>query len=195
MIIQALLQIKRKEAMALQIYQYYPCRELDWMLLNWMTRMERDEELNKTISVGNGTPSMFLQFFQNRRLYFTADDFGNLTRACWIEACMDSVFIGYYIHPDARRDEKNKVFFLYDILDEIFKLGVPVVVGFIQERPSTKETKQFVFLHERLGYTYRGFVPKFFNGEDCHIVAMTEDDWAKGNEWKRRWEQERKPGG
>lgn len=177
--------------MSLNIYQYYPCKELDWMLLGWMNRMQADGELEKTISVNNGTPSLFLQFFQNRRLFFTTDDFGNLTRACWLEQCMGSVFIGYYIHPDARRDQLNKVFFLYDILELIFSHGVPVVVGFIQERATTKETGKFIFLHERLGYKYRGFVPQFFDGKNCHIVAFTKEDWDVGNGWKTRWQSAR----
>jgi len=174
-----------------EIYEYYACKELDWILLNWMSRMEADGELTKTLSVGNGTPTYMLQFFQNRRLFFTTDEFGNLTRACWIEPCMGSVFIGFYIHPNVRADQKGKVFFLYDMINAIFNQGVPVIAGFIQERPTSEETSKFIKLHERLGYRYRGFVPHFFDGRDCHIVAITKENWEQGTEWKRRWEKAR----
>lgn len=174
----------------LAIYEYYPCPELDYMLLGWLQRMAADGELDKTISCGNGTPSEFLMFFRHRRLFFTVDEFNNLSRACWVESCMGSVFIGYYIHPNARTDQANKVYFLYDIIDAIFRHGdtVPVIVGFIQQRPTQHETEKFIQTHVRLGYTYRGYMPKFFDGKDCHIVAITREDWeGLNNEWKRRW--------
>lgn len=177
----------------LSIYEYYPEPQLDWMLLGWLNRMGSDGELSKTLSLGNGAPSTFLQFFQQRRLFFTVDAFNNLTRACWIEPCMGSIFLSYYIHPDVRADQKEKVGFLFDMISAIFESGVPVVVGFIQERDNRDETDQFIELHKRLGYTYRGSVPHFFDGKDCHIVAITSEDWrTKPNEWKTRWQQWRR---
>ena len=179
----------------LEIYEYFPCPEMDWMLLGWMNRMKSDGELSKTINCGDGTPSEFLAFFRPRRLFVTVDEFNNLTRACWIEMCMGSVFLGYYISPAARADHKNKVFFLYDIIGAVFSSAehnVPVVAGFIQQRPTPEETNKFIALHVRLGYTYRGFIPKFFDGKDCHIVAMTREDWeGMDSEWKRSWMADR----
>lgn len=181
-----------KENMMLEIYQYDTSPAADWMLLQWMERMRRDGELDHTLSCGNGTPSRFLAFFQSRRLFFTVDDFGNLTRACWIEPCMGSVFLSYYVSPDVRADQKEKVFFLFDIVNEIFNMGVPVIVGLIQERDDPKDTQRFVDLHERLGYSYAGVLDGFFDGKDCHLVQYKRSVWESwDNGWQKRWRADR----
>lgn len=178
----------------LEIYEYFPSREMDWILLGWLTRMQTDGELEKTLSVNQGTPSLFLQFFQHRRLFVTLDEFNNISRACWLEPCMGSVFLAYYIHPNFRSDQKEKVFFLYDIINQVFEYGANSIVGFIQQRPTSEETDKFIDLHVQLGYDYRGFLTRFFDGKDCHLVEMTAEKWRQGGRWKERWSIDRQSG-
>lgn len=177
--------------MARQIYQYVPCAEMDWVLLQWLDRMRNDRELNKVFSQGAHAPSSFLAMMQApRQLFFQLDGLGNLKYACWLEPCMGNVFLGYYAQP-AYRKNREGVHFLFDVFEYVFNAGVGTIAGFIQERKTPEETQAFIKLHEKMGYTYRGFIPLMFDGKDCHVVALTAEDWAKPNKMKERWKRER----
>jgi len=177
------------------VYQYTPCKDHDYALLQWLERMRHDGELDKVIAQNSQAPSAFLQMFsQPRQLYFKLDEMGNIALAVWIEPCMGSAFLGYYAQP-AYRKNREVVHFMFDMLDSIFNYGLPMVCGFVQERPTPKETAAFIKLHEKMGYTYRGFIPKFFDGTDCHIVALTAEDWkSMETPIKRRWIKHRLEG-
>jgi hypothetical protein len=173
-----------------QIYQYVPGKETDYLLLQWLENMRHSGELSKTISSNYQHPTAFLQFFQQPRLlYFKLDSLDNISHTVWLEPCMGSYFLGYWVHPAARGRLKEKVDMLYMVIDLVFQADVSTIAGFIQERPTPEETCTFIKIHERLGYTYRGFVPGFFEGKDCHIVAITPEG-LKDNGWWKRWRRE-----
>lgn len=176
------------------IYLYQPGVDMDYVLLHWLERMRHDGEIHKVVSKHNHTPSTFLALFgPPRQLFFKLDDLGNLALACWIEPCMGSVFLAYYAQP-AYRKHREVAHFIFDCFDMVFTAGIPSLCGLIQERPTPEETSAFIKLHEKLGYTYRGNLPKFFDGKDCHLVAMTQEDWATDNAMKRRWRAHRQAG-
>lgn len=159
------------------VYRYSPSQQMDYILLQWLERMRHDGELSKVISSGNHAPSSFLSFMGPPRvLWFQLDSLGNLSYACWVEPVMGSVFLSYYAQPAFRRN-REVLYFIYDIRDMLFKAGVPVICGLIQERETYDETKAFLKLHSNIGYTYRGALPNFFDGKDCHLVAITKEDW------------------
>ena len=175
-----------------RVYQYSPSPQMDYILLQWMERMRHDGELDKTISKANQSPYTFLAFFQQpRQLWFQLDELGNLSLACWIEPCMGSVFLSYYAQP-AYRKNREVAHFIFDCFDMIFKAGIPVICGLIQQRPTEQEMEAFLKLHEKMGYIRSGKLPKFFDGKDCHIVCLTAENWSKPNKMKERWERNRK---
>lgn len=182
--------------MASETYRYIPCEEADWMLLQWLSRMKYDGELDKTLSKGTQSPSAFLAFFNPvlRQLFFQIDDFGNIKRACWVEMTMGSVFLSYYAAPGHRR-HRDTPFFIFDCFDMVFQAGIPVICGLIQERPTQKETMNFIRLHEKMGYEYCGWIPKFFDGCTCHLVALTKESWENLGGPKKHWEKARKATG
>lgn len=158
-------------------YRYSPSDEMDYILLNWRATMLADGDFDHTFSQGVRTPSAFLHFFSERGCVFRADDFGNLTQACWVEPCMGSAFVSYYCSRGLRNGQKEKVFFLYDVLDQLFEEGANCVVGIIQERDTPEETETAIQIHRRLGYIRAGRLPKFFDGKTAHLVAMSRDRW------------------
>lgn len=175
-----------------QIYQYIP-GEMDWLLLNWMQRMHHDGELDHTLSQGVHTPFAFLSFMAARRLFFRISELNNITYACWFEPCMGNTFMSYYVAPDTRDQHEEKVFFLFDMINMAFSAGAKSICGFIKERESPQVTQKFIKLHIRLGYIYAGMVPHFFDGENCHAVAYTIENWEalQDGRWQRAWRQSR----
>ena len=161
------------------VIQYTPGRDMDYALLNWMERMINDQDIDKTLTSAQKTPSKFLEFFRVRPLFFQVDDLSNIKRACWFEPCMGSAFWGIWIHPGARTTEpKANIQFADFMINEAFKSGIPTLVGLIKDRPTIAETAKFIMLHSKAwGFSYQGKVPKFFEGRDCHIVALTAEDW------------------
>ena len=170
------------------IYIYQTNELLDYVILQWLERMRRDNELTFTLSESVRTPLQFLCFFINRPLLYRVDAFGNLTHACWFEFTMGSAFMSYYVLPEARVHHKQKVFFLYDCIDAAFMTGINSIAGLIQHRATDDITRRFINIHERLGYTYSGRAEQFFDGRDCHLVSMTRDAWENNNNgWKSAW--------
>ena len=178
---------------SLGVYLYQTHQLLDLVMLQWLEQMRRDGDLEHTLSAGVRTPFQFLQFINNRILLYRVDTFSNVTHALWLEPCMGSVFLSYYVRPEARVDHKSELLFLYDCIDAVFAAGdVNTICGFIQHRQTDDETRRFIRLHERLGYTYSGRVEKFFDGRDCHVVAMTREAWeANDGRFKRAWRRAR----
>lgn len=174
-----------------QVYQYHPSQQMDYILLQWLERMRHDGELDKVISKGNQSPSTFLHLMGTPRvLWFQLDSLGNLAYACWCEYVMGSMFLNYYAQP-AYRKNREVAHFIFDMFDMIFKAGIPVICGMIQERPTPEETEAFIKLHEKMGYQRCGMVPHFFDGKNCYFVALTAEEWAKPNKMKARWEKAR----
>ena len=175
------------------IYQYTP-GEMDWLLLNWMTRMHHDGELEHTLSLGTHTPYAFLSFMAARQLFFKMTDLMNISYAAWFEPCMGNTFMGFYVSPDFRDQHEEKVFWLFDMINLAFTAGAKTVAGLIQERDTTHLTQKLVKLHIRLGYVYCGVVPHFFDGKNCHVVAYTAENWEALRDygWQTRWRKSRK---
>ena len=152
--------------------------------------MWANDELSKTFSQAQQSPSRFFDFFKVRPLFYQFNDFDLIKRACWFESCMGSAFWGMWIDPGARHTEpKANLMFADFMINEAFKSGINTLAGLIQQRPSHIETIKFIWMHERgWGFEYCGCVPYFFDGKDCHIVALTAERW-------RRWveEQAEKP--
>lgn len=93
---------------------------------------------------------------------------------------MGSAFLSFYVVPGVRDMRREKFYFFYDMIDLAFNndlYPVTAIAGMIQERPQPNVTKRFIELHQRLGYSYSGKLPKFFDGHDCYFVSMTADDW------------------
>ena len=174
------------------VYQYQPNERNDWILLNWLNRMNHDGELNHTLSEGVHNASAFLLFFRTRPLFVKVDDFENVTHAVWLEFSMGSVFLSFYVHPAHRRFQKRTLSFLLDIIDKLFEEGVNCIAGVIQERATPELTDKFIRQHERLGYHYSGCIPEFFDGKNAHIVSMTKAQWEQHNgRGKRQWRAEK----
>ena len=173
------------------VYQYYPSIQQDYILLQWLERMRHDGELDKIISKGNQSPSTFLNLMGNpRRLWFQLDSLGNLSYACWVEYAMGAMFLSYYAQP-AYRKNREVAHFIFDVFESLFSNGIPVICGLIQERPTPEEMDAFLKLHEKMGYKRCGMLPYFFDGKNCHLVALTAEDWAKPNAMKARWQRAR----
>lgn len=173
------------------VYQYMPSPAMDYILLQWLERMRHDGELDKIISKGNQAPSTFLHFMGSpRALWFQLDSLGNLAYACWIESVMGSIFLSYYAQP-AYRKNREVAHFIFDMFDMIFKSGIPVICGLIQERPNEEEHEAFLRLHEKMGYQRAGMLPHFFDGKHCYLVALTAESWDKPNVMKARWQRAR----
>ena len=174
------------------IYQYVP-GQMDWLLLNWMTRMEHDGELTYTLSAGVRTPLVFLNFMAARHLFFRLTELQNISYACWFEPCMGNTFMGFYTSPDIRDQHEEKVFFLFDMINLAFECGTQTICGLVQERDTPNVTSKFIKAHLRLGYTYAGMVPHFFDGKDCHVVAYTIEQWEgnQGGRWQNAWRRSR----
>lgn len=154
--------------------------------------MKTEGDLEHTLSLSVRSPSAFLNFFQTRPLIYCLDELLNITHAAWVEPCMGSVFLSYYVAPAARARQKEKCYFLYDVIDRVFQDGVNCVVGIIQERETPSMTDEFIKIHERLGYTYSGRLPYFFDGKTAHLVSMSRRDWEQNNgRFKIRWRRER----
>ena len=181
----------------MQVHRYVPSTEMDSILLVWRAVMVAEGEFAHTFSQTVEAPSAFLHFFDHRPLVFTIDEFGNIVHAAWIELCMGSVFLSYYVAKGARYQQKKKYQFLYDIIDQAFREGANSVVGVIQERDTPEATQSFIEIHRRLGYVYGGRLPKFFDGKTAHLVTITNTRWATleddedGGKFKRSWLRER----
>ena len=174
-----------------QVYIYQP-GEMDWLLLNWMSRMQHDGDLDHTLSQGLHNPFAFLSFMAARQLFFRLTDLNNISYACWFEPCMGNTFMSYYVSPEARDEHEEKVFFLFDMINLAFTSGAKTICGLIQERETPAQTQRFIKIHLRLGYTYAGMVPHFFDGKDCHVVAYTVENWeAQDGRWQRAWRRSR----
>lgn len=107
---------------------------------------------------------------------------------------MGSVFLSYYAQP-AYRKNREVAHFIFDCFDMVFKAGIPVICGLIQQRLTPEETNNFIRLHAKMGYQWRGRLPYFFDGKDCHMVALTKEDWEKPNlrlaKMQERWRKNR----
>ena len=177
------------------VYRYVPGTDVDYVLLNWFNRMVHDGELTHTLSSAVRAPGQFLQFFLQRPLLYKIDSLYNITHAAWMEPCMGSVFLSYYVAPGSRGMNKEKGFFLYDVIDAVFVDGANTVCGIVKERATRADTKRIIEVHEFLGYTYSGRVKHFFDGADAHLVAITKDEWAALNSaYKRAWARNRQRG-
>lgn len=188
-------ELERLANLGVHLYQSHAM--LDYVMLQWLEQMRKDGDLEHTLSAGVRTPFQFLAFINNRILLYRMDTFSNVTHALWLEPCMGSVFLSYYVRPESRVDHKSELLFLYDCIEAIFATGdVNAICGFIQHRQTDEATRRFIRLHERLGYTYSGRVEKFFDGRDCHVVAMTREAW-EGNDgrFKRAWRRARSASG
>lgn len=174
------------------LYKYEP-GHMDWFLLNWMSRMQADGELNHTLSLGLHTPLAFLNFMAQRALYFRLDGFNNVTYAAWFEPIMGNCFMSFYVSPSVRNVQEEKVFFLFDMINMAFAAGVRTIVGLIQERDRPELTQKFIKLHLRLGYEYCGRVPYLFDNKHCYVVAYTIENWeaAQHGRWQSRWRRDR----
>ena len=174
------------------IYRYLPTKQADWILLQWLSRMETDGDLLHTLSESVRIPSEFLKFFESRPLFYKLDSFLNIAHAAWFEPCMGSAWLSYYVAPGFRKHQKEKCFFLYDMIDYAFKEGANCICGVIQERETPEATDIFIRIHERLGYTYSGRVKKFFDGKDAHLAAITDEEWENNNgRLKKFWHKDR----
>ena len=179
-----------------EIYQYQPSPEHDFLLLQWLNVLCASKEIDKTFTSVHQAPSRFLAFFTGRPLFFQVNEFGNIKRACWFEPCMGSAFWGMWIDEGARYLEPKANIAFADYMINQALATVPVIVGLIQERASLVETAKFVALHQKAwGFKYRGTVPHFFEGKDCHIVALTAEDWhtwvaekAAKHSSQKRWQ-------
>lgn len=165
-----------------EVYQYFSCKEMDYILLNWLERMRHDGELDKVISRNNQSPSTFLLMFQQpRQLFFKLDNLGNIAYAAWVEPCMGSVFFSFYTSLSHRR-KREGLRFLCDMFRMVFDAGVPIICGFIQQRPTPKEMSNAIQMHKKLGYRYRGYLPHFFDGKTCHVVTLSKEDFEAKDE-------------
>lgn len=168
----------------MQLYRYSPSDEMDYVLLNWRSVMLNEGDLDHTLSAGVRAPSQFLNFFGQRPLLFALDSFSNISHACWVEPCMGSVFLSYYVSRAARGRQKEKCFFLYDMFQRVFDEGANSIVGMIQERETPEQTQAVLDIHKRLGYTYAGRLPAFFDGKTAHLVSLTKRRWDSLEELK-----------
>ena len=177
------------------VYQYAP-GEMDWLLLNWMSRMHHDGELEHTLSGGMQTPLRFLTFMKDRQLFFRLNELMNITYAAWFEPCMGNAFLGFYVSPDVRDQHEEKVYWLFDMINLAFSAGAKTIAGLIQERETPEVTQKFIKLHLRLGYVYCGMVPYFFDYKHCHVVAYTQENWEalQNGRWQTAWRRSRATG-
>lgn len=171
----------------------YRAGEADWLLLNWLSVLRTSGEIEHTLSKGVNSPSAFLSFFQYRPMVYTTTSLGNVDRAAWIEPSMGSVFLGFWLAEDKRYYNKDSLVFLCDVIDQCFVEGANSLAGVIKERATPEITDAFIRQHERLGYSYCGRLPNWFDGENAHIVAMSAVEWENFNgrakhAW-RRWRE------
>lgn len=169
------------------IVQYQPSREMDFAVLAMQETMREAWDIDYLLSPSLHTPSGMLTYFQQWPLYVQFYN-NQIVHAAWFLPFMGAAVMDFWVHPDYRR-KRQAGYFLFELLQGAFDMGVSAVIGWIQEREDEDTTRQFIRLHEKFGYEYSGLMKKCFEGQDCHVVVLTQEGFEEvpDSRLKRQW--------
>lgn len=168
------------------IVQYQPSREFDYAVLNMLEAIEQNWDADYLLSPALRTPSTLLAYFSQWPLY-TQFHANQIVHAGWFIPFMGAAVLDHWVHPDYR-GTKHHAYFLFELIQGAFDFGAHAVIGWVQERATYEETCKFIRLHEKLGYEYSGLMKQCFEGQDCHVMVITQDGFnAATSRIKTKW--------
>jgi hypothetical protein len=158
---------------------YSPGQELDIELVQWWEHLVRDGDLTKLVGSSLWPLSAFLAHFAAcPTLLYDTDEHG-WTVVAWVFPFMGGGTFGCWIRPDQRLGGSRKnLRCIVNALHRGFDL-YPVLINTTKQDAIVPKT-------EALGYTYVGKIPYLFDGESCHVLYMTKEQFsAHAQKWSR----------
>jgi hypothetical protein len=142
------------------------------------------EEFENLLAKPMRSLTPFLNWVANSvKLAFELDEAG-IWAAAWLEPYGDGAFFGAWIRPKMRGTIQAWVFInrAYRLAFEHF----PVIVG-LTRRPELDR------LHRALGYVRVGVIPKWFDGKDAIIYALSKESYYGSRRRKDEHEYDQQP--
>lgn len=165
---------------------YQPGQRGDVELLTWYSQLVAGDDLQKLVGPSLFGMAAFLRHFTSPELtlWYIGDEHG-WWGVAWCFPILGGGSWGLWLRPDKRGSGSREVMaFTMDTLALAVSV-YPVLVNTTKQAPVVAKT-------ERLGYTYLGVIPRLFEGEDCHVLYMTSEQFEPIYERWRAYYERRK---
>ena len=163
---------ERSEELGLKIYQATPQEDIS--IFEWWREISAtpDGDLYKAFPQSTWALSSFYSLFRSPRVLLYVEDSNGIWFTVWMERLEAAVVFSSWVRESMRgtRAHYRTAKLSYEIAFEMSS----TLIG-ITKRP------ELLKLHEKIGYTILGSVPKLFDGQDdAWIVVLTKDAFQKG---------------
>lgn len=163
---------------------YIPGTNADIPLLNWYAQLGASQDLQKLLGPSVWPMAAFMRHFTDPNvLVMYLEDERGWYAVAWTFPMLGGGTWGLWVRED-RRPTGNRaiVDFIMTSLSIAFE-HFPVLVN-------TTKQESMVAKTQRLGYTYLGKIPVLFEGEDCHVLYQTRENFEPISlRWRQRYER------
>lgn len=141
------------------------------MLVKWVLDLKADPaELNLLFHKSlHGVTQLLNWMASSVKLMFKVDDEG-IWAACWAEPCLSGAYVGAWIRK-GKRQTRAALKFMNEAY-EILLSKCQVLLGLTKQ-------ERLHNLHLKLGYKFMCTIPKFWDGDDVMLYAMTAESRAE----------------
>lgn len=161
--------------------EYVRGQDYDTALAAWYVQLVKDGDLEKILGSSLWALGAFMEHFRSCCfLLYEADELG-WWYVSWLFPFMHGGTWGVWFRQDRRgriNSHRVGVQHLRESLRRAFEI-YPVLVNTTKQPAIVAKTR-------KLGYTYLGEIPLLFDGEPCHVLYLTKEQFYADN---ARWER------
>lgn len=158
----------------MSLLRYAPDRNVDLLIAQLWARMDADGDLDRVFSNPGLALGDFFTLMRSPREMLYAIDGEGIWFAVWFEPFMLGTFLSAYLRPDRRRTLAAGSLFMRCLRAGVNHYGTILNLTWQEE---------LLPVHEAMGYTFVGRIPKLFNGRDALVLAASAETMKGRQRW------------